>query len=299
MMLSMNYFHATLLVLKDLFRHACGETVSLIIPKEPWSDKHPSTPLPVDLVPVRDGVPQPHPAQVLTTPVVAVSNLSKKASDPLLVTNFHEAYVSVVSACVYTRPVVAFDECTFVVPYATTLKVDRHEGRFSHVSHAGQVGWILKDEVTQVRTDIFPVCTPGVTYDAYHGTTIAIRRLINDEFRAGELFLPLQSVEYVTYKLLQQGRPIMWPNERPREPGTWHRLLRGLRGIQTDSTPHTGAIMEWYEGSEGCVAYTDIVRPNGSVVVSYVATTPEGQCIEREMTPADYHGKGALWIQIK
>lgn len=292
----MNYFHATLLVLQDLYRFVRGKRVTLVIPHETRLVDSPVPTIPTQAS--LENILVPSLGLVGTAPLPEPGKY-QEVIESTTVSNFHDVYVSVVSACVYKRPVVAFDECSFVVSYATPLRVDRHDGRFSHVSYAGQVGWILKDEVTQKRTDIFPVCTPGAIYDAYHGTTIAIRRLINDEFSAGELFLPLQSVEYVVYRLLQNGRTIPWPQQRPREPGTWYRLLCGVRGIHTDITPHTGAIMEWCEGADGCVAYTDIVRPNGTVIVSYVANTVEGQYIQRELSPEDCREKGALWIQIK
>jgi hypothetical protein len=274
-----------------LYRHAFVEVI-----KELFGVTHQSS--------IAEGAASSHAPLSLPAPVQS-SGLSETTvgsydfSGQAALGTHTEAFICVPEARVFLRPVHAFDSVLRVLPYGSVVTVHRHEGRFSAVEYAGSIGWVHKDELVYKSESIFPTFVVGEFYDARHTTTEAIRRYLHDEFFTESLFLPLLSVEYVSYVLLRKGRIIPWSTTRPRRAGTWHILLRGARGVHIGLSPHTGAVIEYNlpEG-ESVVGYVESVRPDGTVTVATVGRTTEGMFERYELTEAEYREVRALFISL-
>lgn len=186
-----------------------------------------------------------------------------------------------------------------VLSYATAVTVLRHEGRFTSIEYRGTIGFVHKDELVYRTDSIFPAFVSGVCYDAHHEVTQAVRRYIADDFFTEALYLPLLSVEYVSYVLKQNGRILAWPATRPRKAGSWHTLLRGVRGIHIGLVPRTGAIIE-YDVPEGesVLGYVEAVRPDGMLILTTVGRTQEGQFERYELAEDIYRESKALFISV-
>lgn len=237
---------------------------------------------------------------MLDTPLLAAPfAVTKESLAPTELSTHTEAYVVVREARLFLRPVHAFDTVIMTLPYATVVRVLRHEGRFSSVEHNGVVGFVHKDELVYTDQLIFPEFVPGEAYDAHHVSTQAVRRYLDDEFFTESLYLPLLAVEYVSYVLKRNGRKLMWPPQRPRKAGTWHTLLRGVRGVHVGLVPRTGAIIEYdVQDGESVLGYVEVVRPDGTLVVATVGRTEEGVFLRYEFTEALYHEARALFISV-
>ena len=213
--------------------------------------------------------------------------------------SFARAFVCVSRTRLYQRPVHAFDSVLAWLSYGTAVSLVRYEGRFAQVEQASLTGWILKDELTTLESDVYPVFNMAVIYTAYHNTTSQVRKLIDDDFAAADLALPLLSAEYVTYSLLRAGRKIPWPLERPRLPGRWSYILRGVRGVHIGLLPRTGAIIEYFDHEgEGYLAITEAVHPDGTVIISGVGLESEGVFVRKEVEETWCKERAALWITV-
>ncbi|MBY0310337.1 hypothetical protein K2Q16_04305 [Patescibacteria group bacterium] len=210
-----------------------------------------------------------------------------------------EAFVRVPEARLFLRPVHAFDSVLTVVPYATPVRVMRHEGRFTSIEHHGVIGWVHKDELVYSGESIFPELAVGESYDAHHASTQAVRRYLGDDFFTESLYLPLLAVEYVSFMLRRNGRTLPWTMVRPRRAGTWHVLLRGGRGVHVGLAPHTGAVIEYdVPDGESVVGYVESVRPDGTLTVSTVGKDEEGVFVRYQLNEKEYRELRALFIRV-
>lgn len=206
-------------------------------------------------------------------------------------------YVTVGVANVFNRPVMSYDGVVQKLSYAESFYVSEYEGRFARIHAHDKNGWILKDEITSNHHDIFPDFQNGEIYSLNHPDTKKLRALISDEFFATEMFLPLQSVEFVAYKALSDGRVIPWPDVRPRTAGNWQNILKGRLGVKIGVYPKTGSFIE-YQKSDGTgwVGYTKSVHVDESIVVEGVGRLIEGEYREETFTKDEWHEWRPVWI---
>ena len=208
-------------------------------------------------------------------------------------------YVVVPRALVFDRPVWAFDTVVATLSYATEVSLEGYQGRFARVSGSFGTGWVLKDDVTAERTDIWPHLVSGQTYLATDTETKLIRTVIGDQFFAAELFLPLRTEEYATYCLQNYGRSLPWGSERPRLAGEWHGLLKGKRGVFMGILPKTGSIMEAYpEGGEPFLAYVKAVLPDTTITIAAVGKDTEGTYTEEITASSLWQTWRPVFIQV-
>lgn len=208
-------------------------------------------------------------------------------------------YIVVSKAAVFSRPVWAFDTVLTTLPYATEISVEGYQGRFVRVSGIFGEGWVLKDDVSVTKTDVWPQLVSGQTYLATDTETKLIRAVISDEFFATELFLPLRTEEFITYCLRKEGRTIAWGAERPRVAGEWHELLKGKRGVFMGVTPKTGSIMEASSNDhEPFLAYVKTVLPDTTITILAVGKEKEGEYTEEVVESSVWQTWRPVFIQV-
>jgi len=209
------------------------------------------------------------------------------------------AYVAVTETHVFHRPVLSYDGVLTRLPYASPLTVLGYEGRFARIVIGDSTGFVLKEEITEQKKDIFPEFHSEEIYSNNHPDTKRVRTLLRDEFFAAPLYMPLQAVEYVMYQLLCSGRGIIWPHERPRLPGRWQIILKGQTGIQIGVVPKTGAVMEFTKpDGTGFVGFTKEVHVDDTIVLQGVGRLIEGEYREEIVSPEVWHEWRPVWISV-
>jgi hypothetical protein len=252
------------------------------VKREP--DPIPEVPLPQPLPPALPLVPS-------TPRLPAITTTSQELSAA--------AYICVKKARVMQAPVWRIDTVLRELTYGTTVRILEYEGRFVRVFFDEFVGWVLKDEVTETATDVFPVLVSGVTYLAADSETKKLRMYISDEFFTQELYAPLQASEYVHYRLLQKNQTLPWPQVRPRVVGQWHVLLRGVPRMYTTILPKTGSIIEYTtESGAGFVGIVEAVTPEETITISGVGMSEEGVYSQTELTKPQWQEFRPVFMQI-
>jgi hypothetical protein len=190
----------------------------------------------------------------------------------------HPAYITKTQVRVWQRPVLTFDGEVSHLPFAARVELVGFEGRFAEIRYNGARGFVLKDEVTAVATELFPQFNVGEIYSANHPETKKLRRLQNDEFAARELYLPLQDVEFVSFELGRQHKSLPWGAVRPRIAGTWQNILKGKPTIQISITPKTGSILEFArEDGTGFVGLVESVGVDETITMTGVGRLIDGE----------------------
>jgi len=208
-------------------------------------------------------------------------------------------YIRVAKSFLYNLPTRTFDGVMMILCYEQSLNVLNHQGQWLQVKFGGTEGWVHKDEVTDSRASLLPQFELSQVYDAENITTLTLRILINDDFYASAIGAPLQDVEYVTYRLNQKNRFILWSKDRPRIAGTWQRLLKGIKGIHVGINPKTDAVMEYVnEDNTGHVAYVDSVFPDGSISLSEISYPTEAMFMKRILTKNEWKELRPVFIEV-
>lgn len=254
---------------------------------------------------------KPHRPYKSLPPSIVVNDVTTSASTSFVKTveanemsfvgheTLSEGFIAVPEAKMFLRPVWAVDTVIKKLPLGTVVSPLRFEGRFIEVMQGELRGWILKDEVAKLRSEVWPTLENKHTYLANDEETKKIRTLINDEFFTSELFLPLQASEYITYQFLEQKRQLPWGNERPRLAGLWHELLRGKRGVVIGIEPKTGSIMESYPvDEEPQLAYVTAVLVDNSIIISAVGRYHEGEYLAETLTAEEVLALRPVFIQF-
>lgn len=199
----------------------------------------------------------------------------------------------------YALPTRSFDGVIMRIPYGSSFQVLGTQGKWCSVRYGDVRGWILRDDVTERSAELQPQFLSGEIYEASHPTALKLRTVIDDAFHAAVLDLPLQDVEYVSYRLKQKGRRIDWPPQRPRIAGTWQRLLRGTKGVHMGVSPKTGSVMEYVRGDNtGHVAYVDSVYPDGGITISEIGHPQEGVYAERTLAKEEWKELRPIFIGV-
>ena len=175
-----------------------------------------------------------------------------------------------------------------MLPYGSMVMVLEVSGDWARVSSGAHTGWVYAEDLAEKSADVYPAFRVGEPNEAEDPTTIRVRAIINDEFGAGDLDLPLQAEEYVLYRLYKRGAKIAWPAIRPRTPGTWHKILENTKKISLSARPSAGAIMECMlesevdeDGLAGHIAYVEAVYPDDTIQISEANWPDKGIYNER------------------
>jgi hypothetical protein len=243
----------------------------------------------------------PLPKDVLVTTEVQPALPTVSSNKGFEINSLHaeKAYVTSDSACISYRPVLSYDGVLARLKYGQRVFVSSFQGRFASVTFEDKNGWMLKDEITNSYLDVYPDFQTGEIYSLKHPDTKKLRKIIRDDFFAEELFMPLQEVEFVTYKLLKDGRSIDWPDVRPRVAGNWQNILKGRTRIQISITPKTGSIIEYSRNDgTGWLGYTKAVHIDDSIVIEGVGRLIEGEYREETFSKEEWHEWRPVWISV-
>ncbi|HMO78340.1 MAG TPA: hypothetical protein PKA42_01775 [Candidatus Paceibacterota bacterium] len=213
--------------------------------------------------------------------------------------NSDKYYVTASPGLVFNRPVLSYDGVITKLPYATVTQVLAYEGRFARITLGESTGWVLKDDLTTQADEVFPELISGKVYLEDSAETEKLRKYIEDEFFTTQLFLSLQSTEFVTYQLKRQGLQIKWPAVRPRLAGTWQNILKGQNGIRIGLVPKTGAIIEYHnDDGTAFVGYTKAVKVDESIIIAGVGRQVVGEYREELIEKQEWQKCRPVWISV-
>lgn len=208
-------------------------------------------------------------------------------------------YTGAPSVPLYKEPTVMFDGIIVRVPYGALLMVLGNKGRWSFVAYGNKSGWVLRDELVDRSAYVYPDFTIGEENLSDAPNTLRTRAVIEDEFGAGLAELPLQSSEYVLYKLYRKGIRISWPDVRPRVEGTWHDILKGGDKVHVTLRPLVGSLMEYtLEDGRGHLAYVEAVYPDETLSISEVNFGENGIYNERVLTKEEWRELKPVFLRI-
>jgi hypothetical protein len=234
----------------------------------------------------------------VTQPDVPLSGLEPNPAAPL-----HEPTVMYVSnlagtPCLRT-PTFEFDSVLLIIPYGAAVTVAAYTGRYARVLHGATTGWVFKDDVTPHKQAVWPELKEWVIYQADAPEVKKIRALIGDSFSSGDLDLPLQAGEYIALRLKTENRNIAWPENRPRLPGNWQTILKGVAGIHNTIMPRTGSVMEWQTESDGGrLAFVESVGPDNTITVSCVGLVMAGQFTKQAWVQEEWRELRPVFIEV-
>jgi hypothetical protein len=177
----------------------------------------------------------------------------------------------------FTRPMVSFDNQMGEIFYGESVVVLRSEGLYSEILYKDQLWWVRSDTLSTQREMVFPQFLHNESLLHDNANTIKVRQHIRDECNGGQLYLPLQSFEYILFQLKQKKIVVNWPSIRPRSAGRLQVLLKGAKNVHIGVEPKTGAVLEYYNSvSTAVIAYVEEVHPDLSIKISSVGRTAEG-----------------------
>jgi hypothetical protein len=208
-------------------------------------------------------------------------------------------YVGSLGAPLYKKPTVQFDTVIAQLPYGAMVMVLAQQGRWSQVAWESHTGWILRDDLLDRAAHVYPHFVIGERNEADDPNTIRVRALIGDAFAGGHASMPLQSSEYVCFRLMRKGIVIQWPSVRPRVEGEWHTILKGVEDVHIGVRPKTGSIFEYSEeDGEGRVAFVEAVFPDETIHISETNFPEGGIYNERVLTLEEWQGLKPVFIQV-
>ena len=200
---------------------------------------------------------------------------------------------------VYRQPTVEFDGIIARIPYGAMVMVLEGRGRWSEIVFGNITGFVLRDELMDRAAHVYPDFTIGEENVSDDPNTLKIRAAIEDEFGGGAADVPLQSAEYVLYRLYRKGKRIVWPEVRPRIAGAWHEILRGVPDIHMGIQPKDGAIMEYTQkDGEGHMAYVEAVFPDETISLSEANYPEAGIYNERVLTKEEWRELHPVFIEV-
>jgi hypothetical protein len=209
------------------------------------------------------------------------------------------AYVGSTRVPLFSAPTKEFDTVVTNLSYGTMVMVLEEKGRFSKVAVDGNEGWVLRDDLSDRAAYVYPEFVIGEENGVDDPNTLRLRACIKDEFNGIESEVALQAGEYILYKLMRKGKSITWPSIRPRTPGRWHVILRGLPGIRISITPRSGTVMECiFPNDIGHLAYVEAVFPDERITISEVNYPDHGIYNERTLTKEEWQALNPVFIEV-
>ncbi|NCN52352.1 hypothetical protein GW943_00885 [Candidatus Parcubacteria bacterium] len=200
---------------------------------------------------------------------------------------------------VFTEPTASFDGVIARLPYGAFVMTLEQRGRWSRIVYRETAGWVLRDELIDRAAYVYPDFIIGATNFTDDPNTLRLRAVISDEFSGGLIELPLQSSEYVLYRLYRKNLSVAWPDVRPRTEGTWHTILGGVSGVYGSVSPSQGAVMEYVrEDSVGHLAYVDAVFPDETISISEANYPDNGAYNERVLTREEWRELRPVFISV-
>lgn len=208
-------------------------------------------------------------------------------------------YAGNVSVPVYKNPTMEFDAQIGVIPYGEMVMMLEPQGRFLKVIWNTLEGWVLKDDLVDRAIRVYPEFTVGKENGVDDSNTVHVRAIIKDEFGVSRSEFSLQAGEYVLYRLWKKGIRIEWPKTRPRVPGLWHTILKGVPRVHVGVTPKVGSVMEYMLNNDvGHLAYVEAVFPDNTITISEANFPDSGMYNERELTTEEWKELKPVFITV-
>ncbi len=208
-------------------------------------------------------------------------------------------YAGTVSVPIFKNPTIEFDTQIGTVPFGDLVMMHEAQGRFYKVTWGHVEGWVLRDDLVDRTLQVHPQFVVGTQNLVDHPNTAHVRAILGDVFGLNRSDFPLQAGEYVLYRLWKKGIHISWPETRPRVPGLWHNILKGVPGIHVGVVPKAGALMEYMINSEiGHLAYVEAVFPDETISISEAHFPDSGIYNERELTREAWRELHPLFITV-
>ena len=208
-------------------------------------------------------------------------------------------YTKSVHVPIFKDPTIAYDTQIATVPFGSMVMAHEPQGRFYNVTWNAIQGWMLRDDLAERAVDIFPHFVENEENLVDSKNTALVRALIGDPFGLSRSTLSLQAGEYVLYRLWRRSVLIPWNDVRPRVPGSWHTILRGITNVHIHIAPKVGTIMEYMLDAEiGHVAYVEAVFPDETICISEVNNPDFGMYHEKELSKAMWKEYRPVFIEI-
>ncbi len=225
--------------------------------------------------------------------------LKKNHVEPLTEENNVVMYVGTNEVALYMKPTQEFDTCLGTLRYGDMVMVLEQRGRWANVVCGTLEGWVLREDLVDRAAYVYPEFVIGQENGVDDPNTVRVRAMIGDMFGGAKIEFPLQAGEYVMYRFKRKGLTIHWGEKRPRVPGLWHTLLKGVQGIHMGITPKTGSIMEYvFKDEIGHVAYVEAVFPDETIHISETNYPDRGIYNERIITREEWRELKPIFIQV-
>ncbi len=209
-------------------------------------------------------------------------------------------YAGNISVPVYKNPTIEFDTQVTKISYGEMVMMVEVKGRFCKIVWKEVEGWVLRDDVVDRAVRVYPKFVVGQENGVDAENTARVRSLIGDPFGLGYSEFNLQAGEYILYRLWKRSFNITWPETRPRVPGLWHKILRGVPRIHIGVIPKVGGIMEYVDANEiGHLSYIETVFPDDTIVLSEVNYPDSGIYNERELSKAEWKELRPVFIVVQ
>lgn len=199
------------------------------------------------------------------------------------------AYVCIESAPYFIDSDLSFDSKLGEFCYGDKVTV-LHFGDFYSEVRIGTIkGWTKTVSLTQDEAKIIPDLETMVPYTSDNEESVKLRKYIKDEVLAGQLKLPLQSVELIYFLLKKKGLEVNWPQTRPRAAGMWSSILKGVKGVSIGINPRTNSIIEYAEnGTRGHIGFIESVHPDLSITMKSIGRIKPGEYRIEEFTHSEW-----------
>jgi len=199
-----------------------------------------------------------------------------------------------------------------ILPFGAEIFLRGEDGKWLYAEYGqNKYGWVSSyhitennpkagssDEATEDAEKIFPKFKVGAVNPAGGENTMKVRLLIKDEFGGGREGLPLQSTEYVAYRLQCFGVKIRWPVRTGRNAGRWAEIFKTYNTYPVLEEPKAGSALVFTSGFKtpevdalGHVAFVEKVYKDGNVRISEANWPPPGKYNERTLAPSEWRDK--------
>ncbi|MFH2004293.1 MAG: CHAP domain-containing protein [Bacteroidota bacterium] len=180
------------------------------------------------------------------------------------------------------------------------------DGPWFRVTKDGKTGWVHSDYLSETNPNPVQPTQQGALFIKGQSnlfdspTTIAIRKIINDEFGGGINKWDLQCTEYAMFCVKTKCNvDIQWPVKSGRDGGKWADIFEQHKQYTVLSEPKTNCVVCLTEvrrkdgtlTKEGHIAFVEEALPDGSIKISEANWPGSGIYNERPISKAEWQNK--------
>lgn len=180
------------------------------------------------------------------------------------------------------------------------------DGPWFRVTKDGKTGWVHADYLSEENsaqtqaTQQTPSFIKGQHNQFNSSTTIAIRKIIGDEFGGGVNKWDLQCTEYAMFCVKTKCNiDIQWPVKSGRDGGKWADIFEQNKKYTVLAEPKVNCVaclteVRRKDGTltkEGHIAFVEEVFPDGSIKISEANWPGNGIYNDRIISKTDWQSK--------